>query len=242
MKILGIDTAMGDASVALLANREVIAEKFRLNSEIVDPPGIGKAQSANHAAIILPLVEELLNSVGLCIADISAIAVSVGPGSFTGVRVGIATVKGLAYGSHVRVAGVSTLLANAARVGDFNGLICPLLDARKNEVYAAIFSSKRNDLTRLSDDRVTSVESALSQVHSFSNEMPILFIGDGAVKYERQLRDSFGGRMQIGRGDSYASVASSVAAIGYDHLRDSRGDELMALEPVYLRLADAERR
>ena len=240
MKILGIDTAMGDASVALLTNREVIAEKFRSNSEAAGPLRIGKAQSTNHAAIILPLVEELLNSVGICMADISGIAVSVGPGSFTGVRVGIATVKGLAYGSGVRVAGVSTLLANAARVGDFDGLICPLLDARKNEVYAAIFSGKKNDLTRLSDDRVTSVESALSLVHRFANEMPILFIGDGAVKYETQLRDSFGGRAQICGGDSYASVASSVAAIGYDRLRDSRGDELMALEPIYLRIGDAE--
>ncbi|HET8564449.1 MAG TPA: tRNA (adenosine(37)-N6)-threonylcarbamoyltransferase complex dimerization subunit type 1 TsaB, partial [Candidatus Binatia bacterium] len=114
MRILGIDTASTNASAALLEDGRVIADEIRLDD--VASRYAGRMPAPHHAEIILPLIDAVLRKGGTSIEEISGIAVSIGPGSFTGLRIGLSTVKGLAYGCAVPVVGVSTLLANAARV------------------------------------------------------------------------------------------------------------------------------
>src|SRR3970282_1974851 len=161
MMILGIDTATATASVALVEEGRVIAEEVRTALKQSGPhPSGGRG---NHAEILLPLIGMVLAKAGVLLPEISAFAVSIGPGSFTGLRIGLSTVKGLAYGWEVPVVGVPTLLAVAARVTGWDGLVCPLLDARKKEVYAALFRKEAETLERLAEDLVCSAEAVLAR-------------------------------------------------------------------------------
>src|ERR1051325_5013163 len=134
MRILGLDTATATASVALVEDGRIVADEITRENASHRFTGVS---TGNHAEIVLPLIRSALEKAGATIADLTALAVSVGPGSFTGVRIGLSTIKGLSYGSSIPVLWFSTLLANAARVGSFEGLICSLFDARKKQVYAA---------------------------------------------------------------------------------------------------------
>ena len=241
MRILGIDTATSVASAAVIEDGKLIAEQFHPSHGSESDATLARGKS-NHAEIILPLIESVLAKADISLADISGLAVSVGPGSFTGVRIGLSTVKGLAYGWDVPVVGVSTLLANAARVENFDGLVCSLLDARKNEVYAALFSRTEMDLTRLMEDVVVPVDAVVKRIQTLARAASCLFIGDGVRMYEKKLLGALGNGVRLCAGGSCLSVAASVARLGGDRLRSSKGDELAALAPVYLRAPEAETR
>ena len=155
MRVIGIDTASGAASVALVENGLLLSEKTDLRCESARD-AIRRGDKSNRAETLLPLIELLFESTGVSLQNISGCALSIGPGSFTGLRIGLSTVKGLAYGWQIPVVGVSTLFAHAARVTDHEGLICALLDARKNEVYAAVFRKTADIVNRVTDDAVAS--------------------------------------------------------------------------------------
>ena len=239
MRILGIDTATATASVALLEDGQLIAERTHC-----DDGAAKRAPSANsktnHAEIILPLVESVFQTAPFSLTEVSGIAVSIGPGSFTGLRIGLSTVKGLAYGRAIPVVGISTLLATAARVTDFEGLICPLLDARKKEVYASLFRRRGDGLTRLTEDVVTNAIEIIDLIRTIDSQSPCLFIGDGAKTYGELLTDSFKEKFHLATGDSYSSVAAAVARLAEDNLRRAKANELGPLVPLYVRAAEAQ--
>ncbi|HEX9144256.1 MAG TPA: tRNA (adenosine(37)-N6)-threonylcarbamoyltransferase complex dimerization subunit type 1 TsaB [Candidatus Binatia bacterium] len=228
MRILGIDTATSTASAALLENGVIIADEIRLQ------PGVG------HAEIILPLLESVFAKAHASISDLNGIAVSIGPGSFTGLRVGLSTVKGLAYGGQFPVVGISTLLANAVRVADFYGLICSMLDARKQEVYASFFRRTSGALTRLTEDTIGSIHAVVDQARNLAHGESTLFIGEGAAVGRDALVGSLGAQVRFYSGDDYPSIASAVARMGEQRLLHSDGDFLGSMVPVYLRLSEAE--
>ena len=153
----------------------------------------------NHAEFILPSIQSLLDKTHTALSVCPGIAVTVGPGSFTGLRIGLATVKGLAYECGIPVVGVSTLHAHAARVRNFTGLICPLLDARKSEVYVAFFRRGGEDLRRLTDDAVISVKGVIELLQNIwcGQSESALLIGDGAIAYKAGLTNV----VWRGRGD-----------------------------------------
>ncbi len=239
MRILGVDTATSTASVALIDNGRLVAEETSSASGSANA-GNGHHFSGNHAEIILPLIQSVLRSAGVSLTEISCLAVSIGPGSFTGLRIGLSTVKGLAYGWGVPVVGVSTLLANAARVTDFDGLICSLLDARKKQVYAALFRRRGDEFARLTEDQILAPAEAIDLARNFDNGRPCLFIGDGTVAYEKLLLESFGNGVTLRRGDSFPSVASAVARRSESQCSSLNPATLGALTPVYLRPSEAE--
>lgn len=173
-------------------------------------------------------------------ADISALAVSIGPGSFTGLRIGLSSVKGLAYGWEIPVVGVPTLLAVAARVTDWEGLICPLLDARKKEVYAALFRKRDRAVERLTDDLAASPDRVLERIQAVGSGKPCLFIGDGTKIYRELIRSSMGDKASLTLGESYPSVAFAVACLAQERLGRGDYDPLGPLVPMYLRPAEAE--
>jgi tRNA threonylcarbamoyladenosine biosynthesis protein TsaB len=237
--IIGIDTATTAASVALVDNGLLISEKSNPSRA---PGGNGNRQhsKSNHAETILPLLESLLQSTEMSLENINGLALSIGPGSFTGLRIGLSTVKGLAYGSRLPVVGVSTLLAQAARVTHYDGLICALLDARKNEVYAALFEKEGDAVHRLSQDRVTSAAGIVEIIRPLANDAPCLMVGDGAAVHKQSLLQQFGGGALFQTGDFSLSAAAAVARLSEHRFRSNDVDNLGSLTPVYLRRSEAE--
>lgn len=239
MRIVGIDTSAVTASVALVEDGIIVAENIHPSAQepTVAPDATGRVR---HAEILLPMIDDLLRKLGWSVGSVSGVAVSIGPGSFTGLRVGLSTVKGLVYGWGVKVVGVPTLQANAARVTDWSGLICSLLDARKKEVYAALFRNCNGRLERLSGDLVAPAQSIIEIVQNVDGENSCLFIGEGVKVYRHLLEEILGKKAELTIGDGYPSVAGSAARLAEERLRRGDADPPEALVPLYLRSSVVE--
>lgn len=225
MRVLAIETATSTQSVALLENDRLLAD-------------ISYEAKAQRGGLLLPAVDRLLKKAGLAAQDLDAVAVSVGPGSFTGLRVGLATAKGLALGAGATLVGVPTLevLAEGYPVPDVT--ICALLDARRGEVFMALFRRKEGRLERLSPDAVLTpeaVEPVLALVES-----PVHLIGDGAVRYRERFEAMLGDRVCMT--DAGLRAVPSAAVTGRLGLRQLAGGKRpdAVVGPVYLRKAEAE--
>ena len=240
MIILGLDTATPTASVALVKDGELVAEEVYPKNAKLDQRSVFHSKG-NHAAIVLPLIQSVLDQGKISLTALSGLAVSIGPGSFTGLRIALATVKGIAYEWGLPVVGVSTLLANAARVKDHEAVICSLLDARKREVYAANFHRQGQTLTPLSNERVCAIDAAIESLRNFG-AAKLVVIGDGAKAYEPALALAFGASARITAGDEFGSVAAQVAALSWHRFADHGCDDGASLAPVYLRSSEAEYR
>ena len=241
MRILGIDTASPTASVAIVEDGALVAE------EIHGRAGAHRGNTSpvlkgNHAEVILPLIQSVLAKSKSRLNGLAGVAVSIGPGSFTGLRIGLATVKGLAYDWGLPVVGVSTLFANAALAKDFDGLICSMLDARKCEVYMALFQGDGRRPKRVTEDAITSLQGAIDLVQSCRSVdgSSMLLVGDGAKAYEKILIDALAHSALIVNGHS--SVAAEVAVLAEERFRRCACDDLGALAPIYLRPAEAQSR
>ena len=240
MRILGIDTATSTASVALIKNGIVVAEQISEAPNPYSETAIARPKS-NHAEILLPLIESLLREAGCGLGDISGFGISIGPGSFTGLRIGLSTLKGLAYGGSIPIVGVSTLLANAARVTDHEGLVCSFLNARKNEVYAALFRKEDDHvLYPMTDEAAAPAKVIVETVASLDGAAPCLFLGDGVVPYGDLIRSYFGGRAKLTTGECYPSVASAVARLSVGRMMGENDNALGVMVPTYLRAPECE--
>ena len=183
-----------------------------------------------HSEILLPLLENALKQYGADIKDIDLFAVSAGPGSFTGVRIGASTVKGLAFAKNTPCVAVSSLEAMARNVG--RGIICPVMDARRDQFYTAIFDGK----TRLTEDEALSFEDIKERLSQYQS---VTVCGDGMEKLLSLCGDS--GNLFPA---SYACAdqnALSVALCGYDKFVQGGSVSAKELQPVYLRMPQAER-
>lgn len=229
MRILGVDTATSIASVALIEDEVVLGEEIYGGAAA---PGEAKK---NHAEIILPMIRSVLSRASITLANLSGIAVSIGPGSFTGLRIGLATVKGLAYSSTLPVVGVSTLLATAATVAQTDGTICSLLDARKREVYFGLFRREGKTLRAIGAESVASIHAAVEALRAHA---PLVAVGDGAKAYEKILRDALDRGITLA--DNRSSVAAQAAFFAREKITRAPSDDVGALTPVYLRRPEAE--
>ena len=165
MIILALDSTATTASAALCRDSHLLA-LTTLNGGLT------------HSETLLPIVEELFNHTGLTVADVDMFAVSAGPGSFTGVRIGAATVKGLAFGRGKPCVGVSSLEALARNLIACEGIICPVMNARREQVYNALFEARDGVLTRLCPDRAIAVDELCRELDG--EQRPIYVCGDGA--------------------------------------------------------------
>lgn len=231
MRILGVDTSTTTASIALIEDSRLVAEAG-CSSQTEMPPAL--SAKGNHSETVLPLIQAVLDKAAFRLSDLSAIAISIGPGSFTGLRIGLALVKGLAYGCALPVIGVSSLEAQAARVEDSGGSICPLLDARKQEVYGALFERRSGALLRRMADRVFAVSALAAVTELQGAAAPIVLVGNGAERYRVELAQMFGGRVQIIGDACSVSVGHAVARLGLERFSDPRGVDLGTLVPFYL--------
>ena len=197
MKILALESSALTASVALCENGRVLGE-YTVNN------------GNTHSETLLPMTESLLRFLNLSISDVDLFAVSSGPGSFTGVRIGVATLKGLAFGSKKPCIGVSTLEAMAYNLQVPNGLICPVMNARRKQVYTALFRLRGNGLERLMPDSAISVDE-LDRALSEYDE-PVYLVGDGYELAAELLTHEIGYTPERLRCQSAASVAKAAHA------------------------------
>ena len=216
--ILGIDSSAITAGCALYDNGKVIAEQF-LNTK------------HTHSQTLLPMVETMLKSAEVALADVDVIAVTAGPGSFTGLRIGIASVKGMAMGAGKRCIPISTLEAIAYNFVGVDGIICCAMDARCGQVYNALFKSENGVITRLCEDRAVKSADLYEELKKLNGR--IILAGDGAEILDKSTEHSFSLaplplRYQRGLG-------VCLAAEGKDSI------DAAALMPSYLRLPQAER-
>lgn len=239
MRVLGIDTATPTASIALVEERTVVTQQISDPLKLCEKTA-GQSRKGNHAEIILPLIESVLREVRLDLRDISRFGISIGPGSFTGLRVGLSTIKGLVYGSSTPVVGISTLLANAARVTDHNGLICSILNARKNEVYAAVFRKDGELLRRITEDLVAPATALVKAVAALEGAGRCLFVGDGAIVYHNLIGGYFDTGVRLSSGEGYPSVAYAVARLVMNQSPRGGVSAIGELVPKYLRVPECE--
>ncbi len=222
MKILALDSTATVASVALCENETLLAE-YTVNN------------GNTHSQTLLPMVEDLLKNFALTPKDIDLFAVSAGPGSFTGVRIGAATVKGLAFAQDKPCIGVSTLEALAYNLKGFAGILCPVMNARRNQVYTALFRWEGDRLSRLMDDSAIAISELDQHLSLYQEE--VYLSGDGYDITKKGLTRPTGDtpvRLRHQSGYSVAQVAYLLYQSGVrtpDHV----------LSPTYLRPCQAER-
>lgn len=223
MRVLCIDTSGVTASVALAEPQKIIYEAESNNG-------------LTHSQSIMPMVDAALRAGGITAQDVDLFAAVVGPGSFTGVRIGVSTVKALSHATGKPCIGVDALEALAAGAGGFDGVICPILDARAQQVYGAVFAPGFPP-ARLMPDCAMKLTEYLDAVEAMSGRA--LFIGDGANAFAPVLKE------RMGDGACFAPVhlsslrAGSAAALAM-HYAPQAGDYL-SLSPLYLRAPQAER-
>ena len=222
MIILALESSALTASVAVCDGERLLGE-YTINN------------GNTHSETLLPMVESLLKFLKLSVSDVDLFACSVGPGSFTGIRIGVATLKGLAFASEKPCVGVSTLEAMAYNLSVPNGLICPVMNARRKQVYTALFREKDGNLERLMPDSAISI-AELDKLLDDYNE-PVYLVGDGYDITLQNLSHPVGDTPQRLRYQSAASVAKA-AWLAYRSGEYSSDGEI---SPIYLRPCQAER-
>ncbi|MEN6565578.1 MAG: tRNA (adenosine(37)-N6)-threonylcarbamoyltransferase complex dimerization subunit type 1 TsaB [Veillonellales bacterium] len=190
-----------------------------------------------HSEVLMPHIEQLLTMANVAKRDIMAVAVSIGPGSFTGLRIGLATAKALAYALQIPIVGVPTLAALAYGCPLPGTLLSPLLDAQKGNVYQAVFRWEQGNLQTVQPARVIRFSDVLREMGS--KDQPVLLLGEGAVM-NRQVILQAGGNLLLAPPHIIMPRAASVAMLGQKMLAAGEQQDVMALEPLYIRRSEAE--
>jgi tRNA threonylcarbamoyladenosine biosynthesis protein TsaB len=226
MLVLGIDTATLVCSVGLAHRGKVVGE-YTLNIK------------KTHSQRLLPLISQMLEAAGFHTREIQGIAVASGPGSFTGIRIGIATAKGLAQALEVPLVGISTLDILAAQFIHTDYLVCPILDARRQQVYTAFYRNSDHLPRRVSEYMALSLDSLAEILHPYPQK-GFLFPGDALGIYEEILREKLQERF-LTLPEPYRLNRGSLAAyLGHLRLAAGAASELYSLTPLYVRKPEAE--
>lgn len=223
MKVLAVDTATRSCSVALMNEDHLVAEFTLLRRQ-------------THSRHLMAMIADLLDASGETPAAIDGFAVTHGPGSFTGLRIGSSTVKGLAEALQRPMAGVSTLAALAMQALPADKLVCPVIDARRKEVYAGAYRLKNGVPTAVAEEQVLAPEQVAARF-----DEPCIYIGDGALLYRERL-------LTPDRDDEVPAIASvhvihaaAVARLARPVFLSGLGRDPADFVPTYLRKSDAER-
>lgn len=228
MLIFALDTCCMAATAAIMDDDRLIAQTFINHKK-------------THSQKMLPQIETMFSQAEIDIMDIDCYAAAIGPGSFTGVRIGVATVKAFAQAADKPCVGISTLEALANNASFYGEIISPILDARRAQVYNALFmGSAGADLPkRLCEDRALALDELLDELDKMNKG--VLFLGDGTAVYRDRIIERMGGRACFAQRMSTMNLAASVAEVA--DRRFQRGEIISADEmaPAYIRLSQAER-
>lgn len=226
MIVLGIDTATLVCSVAVVTAERTLAEYTQ------------QAQKT-HSERLLPLIDTVLQDTGLTVSDLSGIAVVKGPGSFTGLRIGMVTAKSLAQALELPLYGVPTLEALAAQHPLFPGIVCPILDARRGQVYNAIFLPAEEP-QRLVAERALALDDLLQDLEQ--QQEAVLFVGDAVPMHRQAISEKLGAKACFLPQELSICRAATVARLGLKQLAAGHTNSWRDLAPLYVRRSEAERK
>ncbi len=225
MLILAFETTAKAGSVALLDDKKLLGEHYQ-NTGLT------------HSQTLMVMAEDLLKQCGRTMAEVTAVAVAEGPGSFTGVRIGVAAAKGLAWGRELPCYGVSTLEAMAQSLGAYQGYVCPCMDARRSQVYNALFYVNSGCLERVREDRAIALSDLAEELKTLSG--PIFLVGDGSELAYKTLSGEIPS-LVLPPEHRMHQRASGVAIVAREKIAAGETGDGNALVPNYLRLSQAER-
>lgn len=225
MIVLSIDSATESASCAVIGDEKLLGE-MNLNDK------------KQHSVVLMPMVDNLLKNLSLTIQDIDGFVVSKGPGSFTGLRIGMSMVKGLSQGTNKPFVSVSSLDALAFNMAYTNGLICPILDALRDNVYTALYCFENGKLNRITDYMALHIDELIDIIKEHNKT--VTFIGDGVSKFKGKLKEDLD---KVYFAPSHLNIvkASSLGELGIELLSSGIYDDLYTSAPIYLRKSQAER-
>ncbi len=223
MRILAFETSAKACSVVYMEEGVLLAEAY-------------ENTGLTHSQTLMTMAQDMLRNCGRTPQDVQAVAVAAGPGSFTGVRIGVAAAKGFAWGAQLPCCGVSTLEAMARNLGVYEGYVLPVMDARRNQVYNALFKAEKGVYTRVREDRVISLEELKADIEGL--DAPVFLVGDGSKLTYTTLQLP---RLVLPPEHRMHQRAAGVAMVAAEML--ARGDacDAASLTPNYLRLSQAER-
>ena len=223
--LLAFETSAKAASVALFDGESLLGEQYQ-NTGLT------------HSQTLMVMAEDLLNQCGKTPADVQAVAVANGPGSFTGVRIGAAAAKGFAWGREIPLYGVSTLEAMALGLGIYQGYICPVMDARRSRVYNALFYVNQGVVERITPDRAISLADLKNELKNCKES--VFLVGDGSnLCYNNLLEEVTG--LVLPPEHRMHQRATGVGLAALAMIRRGESTDAAALAPNYLRLSQAER-
>lgn len=225
MLILAFETSAKAASVALLEDGRLLGESYQ-NTGLT------------HSQTLLVMAEDLLKQCGRTVGDITAVAVAEGPGSFTGVRIGVAAAKGFAWGGGLPCYGVSTLEAMAESLGVYQGYVCPCMDARRSQVYNSLFYVNQGNIQRLRKDRAIALADLAGELKELTE--PVFLVGDGSALAFRTLSVQIP-KLVLPPEHRMHQRAAGVAILAAKKIAAGEPGDGNALTPNYLRLSQAER-
>jgi len=225
LKILGIDTSTKFCNLGLIEDENILIE-YTIN-------GLKK----KHSSILVPAIKDLLKTIDLKIEEINGIAVSIGPGSFTGLRIGLGVAKGLCYARSLPLLGIPTLDAMAFPLKEIPSLICPVLESKKDEIYDVVFRGGDN-LHRFMDYKCEDIQSLLARLSLLKEK--IIFLGDGIKKYRDIIKEKLGKDALFIDSQINLPIATNIAILGLNKLKKREEDDISTLSPFYLRKSQAE--
>lgn len=226
MRILALDSSGLVASVAIVEEEQTVAE-YTVNYK------------KTHSQTLLPMLDEIVKMTDMDLQTIDAIAVSGGPGSFTGLRIGSATAKGLGLALHKPLVHIPTLEGMAYNLYGSSAVICPIMDARRNQVYTGIYRFSEEKLEVLEDQMAISVEELIQKLNEKGEK--VVFLGDGVPVYADQLKEGLKISFAFAPANMNRQRAASVGLLGIAYLKQGKTETAREHEPNYLRVSQAER-
>ncbi len=226
MKILGIDSSGLVASAAVIADG-VLASEFTVNNK------------QTHSQTLLPMIERVVDMSGVSLESLDAIAVAAGPGSFTGLRIGASTAKGIGLALKKPIVPVPTLEGLAYRIGVADGLICPMMDARRDQVYTGIYRIADGGLECLEEQCAVPIEEIRDRINALGEKT--IFLGDGIPVHIEYLKNELTVPYVVAPVHMNRQSGAAVAALGEVYFRKGRWEDAGRHRPIYLRKSQAER-
>ena len=226
MKVLGIDSSGMVASIAVVEDMQMLGE-YTINYK------------KTHSQTLLPMLDEVAKMIELDLADIDVIAVAAGPGSFTGLRIGSATAKGLGLALKKPLVSVPTLEGIAFNFCGSDKVICPMMDARRSQVYTGIYEFDGNTLRKVEDQMAVPVEEILEKLNTIGKE--VVLAGDGVPVYMEQIEQYLKVPYLVAPAHLNRQRAGAVAVLGMQYAKEGKTETAMEHQPDYLRLSQAER-
>lgn len=226
MKILALDSSGLVASVAVTEDDNLLAE-YTVNYK------------KTHSQTLLPMLDEISRMIELDLESIDAIAVAAGPGSFTGLRIGSATAKGLGLALNKPLIGGPTVEALAYNLYDVPGLICPIMDARRRQVYTGLYSFEQHQMKTVKEQTAMGIEELTEELNQ--KNQPVIFLGDGVAVYRDTIKEKLTVPFDFAPVHLNKQRAGAVAALGARYYAEGKTETAREHQPEYLRVSQAER-